>query len=136
MSGISSLPDERSLVLRYCQYGCKIKNWGWCKNLLFAKLLDLVRSDQMLEVNKVVVVLEGQLVSVLREANGLDDSLELGQPRRGLVVAEAQPVHDKGAVIWNVTKVTSIAVVASLASSIALFFPQTVVGPLPNETTL
>ncbi|KAJ0162855.1 hypothetical protein CTA2_3920 [Colletotrichum tanaceti] len=89
--------------------------------------------SEVVDADKVVLVLDDELVALDGQLERLVGLLQLDQPGRGVVGAVQQAVHDKGAVVGTLAKVAAVGVV-SLA--VGLLLPDAVVRPLPDVAAL
>ncbi|KAI6752355.1 hypothetical protein HG530_013724 [Fusarium avenaceum] len=80
-----------------------------------------------------MIILNLQLPIREGEANRLDNLLKFCQTWCRLMLTVQETIHNKGSVIGCVAEVTTIGVVSC---PFVVILPQTVVGPLPDETTL
>ena len=83
----------------------------------------------MVQADKVILISDEHLAILVLEVDGLEYSLELTQAWGRFVLAITETIHDKCGIVWLVTKVTSISIVAVLVQ-------EAVVGPFPDEATL
>ncbi|GKT58040.1 hypothetical protein ColTof3_05379 [Colletotrichum tofieldiae] len=96
-------------------------------------VLEAEGGSKMVDTDKVVLVLNHQLVAVDGQLERLIGLLELNQARCRVMGAVKKTVHDERAIMRTLAKVSSVGVVAL---TISILFPDTVVCPLPDVTTL
>ncbi len=102
-------------------------------DVLSLKGLYDVLSIHVLEIDKVVVVRDDQVLPIKPGLDRLERLLQLHQAPRGCVVAVAESIHHKGAVVGHVSEIPSVSVILL---AIRIFLPESMVRPLPDEPAL